>query len=135
LGLGMGQIQKSMRSAHCTASERAMFGSSLSVYLSSSILLWVSRPCYTYLCPYRSQFQLCRWTPGRRCEVYVCVCGRGCSRKGSMFGASGFSGVDAGGSWVTINPPMLTAVSRLKTRVPGVTTLETSLCEPCKHSD
>jgi hypothetical protein len=83
-----------------------MFASSLSVSLSS-VLLWLSRPCRPYRCLYLSRFQLCRWSPGRRCEM----CGRECSRKGSMFWASGFSGVDAGGSWVKINPPMLTAVS------------------------
>lgn len=83
----------------------------LLLYLSPSILLYVLSPFLSYSHPCLSRFQLCWWSPGRRCEMYVCVCGREWSRKGSMLCASGFSGVDAGGSWVRIVPSTLTAPS------------------------
>jgi hypothetical protein len=124
LGLAMGRIQKSMSSAHPATNERAMFPPSLFITISSSLaplcpLCTLSHSLiHIHLC--LSWFQLCRWSQSAdvKCVcVRACVCGRerererDKTRRSSMFWASGFSGVDAGGSWVKIVHPMLTVLS------------------------
>jgi len=109
LGLGMGKIQKSMCSAHSATSEGAP---SLSLppstnYLSFFILCLTPSLslCLSFgfgsVAARQSADVKCVWVCGRERRDPKCL---------DVF-SFGLSGVDAGGSWVKIVRPVLTASS------------------------